>query len=83
MGFDILDQNDTEISLFAPSIELDRNYLGNEELTAVLSTHIVNRTIFAAFLEDGSRLKTLSEGLFLHISQIKEDIKEVGVLVHV
>ena len=81
-GFDILDLNDTEISLFAPSVELSQEDLGNKELVAVLGTHVVNRTIFAALLEDGSKLETLSEGLFLQISQIKEGNKEVRMLAH-
>ena len=72
--------NDAKISLFAPTIELGRNYAGNKEEEAVLGTHIVNKTILAAFLENGDKLEILSEGLFLHISKIKQDNKEVKVL---
>ena len=74
-GFDVVASNDAKISLFAPS-----NYTGDKEEEDVLGTHIVNKTILAAFLENGDKLETLSEGLFLHISQIKQDNEEVKVL---
>ena len=75
-GFDVVASNDAKISLFAPYTEPGHNY-AEEDL---LGTHIVNKTILAAFLENGDKLETLSEGLFLHISQIKQDDEEVKVL---
>lgn len=80
--FAVLTSNDTEITLFAPSVELDLGNIGGHDLSAVLGTHIVNKTILASSLENGKKLETLSDGLFLHISEVHmKGVDEVRELV--
>ena len=74
----LLTSADSKITLFAPSEEISRSSFGSELPDKVLGTHIVDEIIPAAFLDDGQRLETLSNGLFLHISEVNSKGSEVS-----
>ena len=66
----ILTTAEPMVTVFAPSEELSRDLFDSEQPEEVLGTHIVDDVIPAAFLSNGQRLETLSNGLFLHISEV-------------
>lgn len=74
----ILTSENSKVTVFAPSGDLSRVSFGDQLPETVLGTHIVNATIPAALLHDGQRIVTLSDGLFLHISEVNSKKSEVS-----
>ena len=76
----LLTSAEAKVTVFAPSDDISRSSFGNEIPEKVLGTHIVDEIIPAAFLNNGQRLETLSDGLFLHISEVNSKRSEVSTI---
>ena len=76
----VLTSEESKVTVFAASEDISRSLFGGELPDRVLGTHIVDAIIPAAFLSDGQRLETLSDGLFLHISEVDSKGSEVSAI---
>ena len=77
-GLDLEDQlgtdNDTKFTVFAPPNELIANSnlksLSSSDLKIVLGSHVAKREILSVEFFDGQKIKSLSPGRFIHVTEI-------------
>ena len=77
-GLDLEDRlgtdNGTKFTIFAPPNELITNSnlrsLSSSDLKIVLGSHVVKRDILSDEFFDGQKIKSLSPGRFIHVTEI-------------
>ena len=77
-GLDLEDKlgtdNGTKFTVFAPPNELITNSnlksLSSSDLNVVLGSHVVNREILSVEFFDGQKIKSLSPGRYIHVTEI-------------
>ena len=77
-GLDLEDQlgtdNDTKFTVFAPPNELIANSnlksLSSSDLKIVLGSHVAKREILSVEFFDGQKIKSLSPGRNIHVTEI-------------
>ena len=74
----VLTSVESKVTVFAPRDDISGSPSGGELPARVLGTHIVDDVIPAAFLYNGQRLDTISDVLFLHISEVNSKGSEVS-----